>query len=357
MKGKNILFIVQYPENKIPSQRFRIELYKELLIKERFIITTKSFVSENDFDIIFKHGLFFLKFWVVIKGFLNRLLLTLTVHKYDYIFLHREATPVGPPIFEWIYSKICRTKIIYDFDDAIWLPNVSKQNHLAAIFKNSAKVKQICTWAYKVSCGNQYLCDFAEKYNQNVIYNPTCVNTKKVHNIFAKHDVDRLTIGWTGSFSTMIYLNIVENALRRLQEKYDFDIKIISNQIPTLNVKHVKYIKWSEQNEIIELATCQIGIMPLNEDSWSEGKCGFKLIQYLALEIPSISSFVGVNKIIIEPGVNGFFAGTDDEWYNSLEKLLLNTQLRKEMGKAGRKKIIREYSVESNSTNFLNLFS
>ena len=356
MKGKKIIFVVQYPENKIPSQRFRIEVYKEILVKEGFIITTKSFISENDFHIIFEHGSLFLKFWAVIKGFLNRLLLTFTVHKYDYIFLHREATPVGPPIFEWIYSKICRIKIIYDFDDAIWLPVVSKQNQLAAIFKNSSKVKQICKWAYKVSCGNQYLCDYAQKYNSNVVLNPTCVDTNKVHNILANHDVDRLTIGWTGSFSTMLYLNLVENALRRLQEKYDFDVKIISNQIPSLDLKNIKYIKWTKENEIIELATCQIGIMPLDQDVWSEGKCGFKLIQYLALEIPSISSLVGVNKIIVEPGINGYFAESDDEWYYALEKLLLNTQLRKKMGKEGRKKIVSEYSVESNADNFLNLF-
>lgn len=349
--------IVQYPENVSPGQRFRFELYKDTLAKNGFTVTTKSFLDMDGYDVIHRYGFLLKKIIATFKGFIGRLLLIFQLGKYDYIFLQREVAPLGPPIFEWLYIKLFHKKIIYDFDDAIWIESVSEQNSIAGVFKNADKVKNICKWAYKVSCGNRYLCDYALQYNQRVIYNPTCVDTEKQHNILANHDVERLTIGWTGSFSTLVHLSIVQPALQQLQEKYDFDIKIISNQKPLLELRNVKYIQWSEDNEVSELATCQVGLMPLIDNQWSEGKCGFKLIQYLSLGIPAVSSPVGVNKIIIEEGVNGYFAGTNSEWYDKIEKLIQDAQLRKKMGKAGREMIVAKYSLLSNENNFLSLFS
>ena len=119
----------------------------------------------------------------------------------------------------------------------------------------------------------------------------------------------------------------------------------------------MQYVKWSEENEVTALAECQIGLMPLTNDEWSEGKCGFKLIQYLSLGIPAVSSPIGVNKTIIEEGINGFFASTDEEWYAAIEKLILDKELRKCMGKSGRKKVLAHYSLLSNERNFMSLFS
>jgi len=354
---KEILIVVQYPENVSPGQRFRIELYKDVLKKNGFNVTTKSFLDKKGYEVIFKYGFFFAKFAAILKGFLNRFLLIFSIHKYDFIFLQREASPIGPPIFEWLCSKIFKKKLIYDFDDAIWIRLVSDQNSLATLFKNTGKIKKICKWAYKVSCGNQYLCDYAIQYNSNVVYNPTCVDTTFKHNLLANHDVERITVVWTGSFSTMIYLEIVVQALRRLQEKYDFDIKIISNQQPSFDLKNTRYVEWTEENEIKELAACQIGLMPLKDDAWSRGKCGLKLIQYLALDIPAVSSPVGVNSSIIEEGTNGYLANSTEEWYHAIEKLLLDKELRKKMGNAGRKKITEQYSVLANEANFIGLFS
>jgi glycosyltransferase involved in cell wall biosynthesis len=290
-------------------------------------------------------------------GFARRFVLIFNVNKYDFIFLQREITPLGPPIFEWILCKLFKKKLIYDFDDAIWITFVSEQNSVASIFENAGKVKSICKWAYKVSCGNEYLCQYARQYSSAVIYNPTCVDTSNRHNQLANHEADRLTIVWTGSFSTMIYLKIFLPALKRLQEKYDFDVKIISNQNPALDLKNVKYVEWNEQDEVKELAACQIGLMPLHNDSWSEGKCGFKLIQYFALGIPAVSSSVGVDRQIVEHGVNGYFADSDEEWYNAIEKLINNPALRHRMGLAGKNKVLNHFSLESNQNTFLGLFT
>ena len=356
-KNKEILMIVQYPENVSPGQRFRFELYKDTLIQNGYHVTTKPFLDKKGYEVIHRYGFYLHKFFAILKGFIGRLLLLFQINKFDFIFLQREVAPVGPPVFEWLYARLFHKKIIYDFDDAIWMHAVSDQNKLARNFKNAGKVKSICKWAHKVSGGNEYLCNYARQYNPHVVYNPTCVDTKKRHNLIANHDVERISIAWTGSFSTLKYLTIVETALQQLQKQYDFDIKIICNAKPTLNLKNVKFVEWSEKNEISELASCQIGLMPLSTEEWSEGKCGFKLIQYMALGIPAVSSFVGVNKTILEEGINGYFASSDTDWYNAIEKLIVDANLRKKMGLAGQHKVIAQYSLQSNESNFLNLFS
>ena len=357
MPNKEILFVVQLPKNLSPGQRFRCELYEDLLHKNGFNTTTEHFLDRKSYDIFYKPGFLFTKFIAVIKGLIRRKLLLFKLRKYDYIFIQREASPIGFPFFEWIASKVLHKKIIYDFDDAIWIPHISEQNKIASIFKNSKKVNLICRLAYKVSCGNNYLCDHAKQFNQHVVFNPTCVDTDHRYNIITNQEVERVTIGWTGSFSTVHFLDLVQPALKKLQEKYDFSLKIICNKEPKLDLKNITYIEWTEDNEVSELATCQIGLMPLTDDEWNKGKCGFKLIQYLALEIPAVSSPIGVNKIIIEEGINGFFSVTNEDWYKAIEQLLINPTLRKQMGTAGRKKIVDKYSLSSNATNFLSLFS
>jgi glycosyltransferase involved in cell wall biosynthesis len=356
-KKKEILFIAQYPENVSPGQRFRFELYKELLEENGFKITTQSFLDTEGYQIIHKPGAFLPKIWAVLKGYLKRIAQLFIINRFSYIFLQREAALLGPPVFEWLYVKVFRKKVIYDFDDAIWVPHISDNNSLFLKFKSVSKIKSICKWAYKVSAGNEYLCSYARKYSDKVVFNPTCVDTDKKHNILSNHDVSRITIGWTGSFSTLKYLDMLQPVLQRLQKKYDFDIKVICNQSPALQLNNVIYIPWSPGKEVEELASCQIGLMPLTDDEWTEGKCGFKLVQYLSLEIPAISSTVGVNKTIIEDNVNGFLCNTDEDWYNAIEKMIIDRDMRKRMGKEGRNKIIKQYSLESNKKRFLSLFS
>jgi len=357
-RKKAILFIAQYPENISPGQRFRFELYCDLLEQHGFSVTTRPFLDKNGYDVIHKEGYFFRKVLAVMRGYAGRFVQLFSLGKYEFIFLQREAALLGPPIFEWLYCKVFRKKVIYDFDDAIWMPHISEGNSLFIRLKNVSKVANICRWAHKVSAGNDFLCRYARRFSDRVVYNPTCVDTDHKHNILARHDADKVTIGWTGSFSTLKYLYMLEPVLEALQKKYDFNVKVICNQPPAFSrIRNVQYVPWTPENEVPELATCQIGLMPLTDDEWSEGKCGFKLIQYLSLEIPAVSSAVGVNKQIIEQGVNGFLCTNEEQWYQAIETMINDKALRKSMGINGRQKIIASYSLRSNSANFLSLFA
>jgi glycosyltransferase involved in cell wall biosynthesis len=294
----------------------------------------------------------------VLKGFLKRLVHVLfLVPSYDYIFIHREASPVGPPIFEFIISKIFRKKIIYDFDDAIWIPNTSNENHLVRWFKAFWKVKYICKWSYKVSAGNDFLCTYAKQFNKAVVLVPTSVDVEKHHNQLKIQDTPKIIIGWTGSHSTMKYLDDIVPVLKKISSEHWVEVAIISNKPPKFSLPNLRFIPWQESSEIQDLLNFNIGIMPLEDDAWSEGKCGFKLIQYMSLGIPAVASPVGVNRSIVDHSVNGFLCVSQEEWYTAIRRLIEDTALREAMGKTGRQKIADRYSVQANAGVFLGLFT
>lgn len=353
---KKILFIVQYPKEISPSQRFRIELYENILSSNGFIFHTSYFIDNKTKKVIYRKGHLFSKIIGVIKGFFKRIWDLFGIYNYEYIFIQREASPVGPPIFEWIYSKLLRKKIIYDFDDALWQPASSENNIAVKFIKCFWKIRFICKWAHKVSVGNNYLLDFAKQYNNNVVLNPTCVDTDNTHNTLINQATEEVNIGWTGSFTNLIYLDDIILVLQKLEIKYSFSFTVIADKDPKLPLRGYKFIPWKKETEIRELMECNIGIMPLNDTVFAKGKCGFKLIQFLSLGIPCIASPIGENINIIDEGLNGFLCSTNEEWYNAFEKLICDTELRKKMGKLGRNKIESNYSLNSNKANFISLF-
>jgi glycosyltransferase involved in cell wall biosynthesis len=274
----------------------------------------------------------------------------------DFIFIHREAAQIGPPIFEWIIAKVLRRKYVYDFDDAIWLPNYSESNAKFHRLKAYWKVRYCMKWASQITAGNAYLADYARQFNPNVQIVPTTIDTENHHNIMTDHQSQELTIGWTGTHTTMHYLDELVPVLKSLEQKYAFTFLVISNQSNEYDLKFLKFVKWNKATEIEDLAKINIGVMPLKKDIWSEGKCGFKGLQYMALEIPTIMSPVGVNSTIVQNGINGFLVETQEEWYEVLEKLILDRSLRIQIGKAGKRRIDEAYSVLANQEKYLNLF-
>ncbi len=300
-----------------------------------------------------------LKTLTLIRGFIKRIYALMITPSFDFIFIHREVAPIGPPIFEWIIAKVLRKKIIYDFDDAIWLTDRVQVPIFLKILKWRQKVKTICGWSFKVSCGNEYLRNFALQYNPKATYNPTTIDCDNQHNrtLSKPKKNEQLVIGWTGSHSTLKYLHTLEHLLQKLENQFPFiSFLAIADQPPQLQLQRITFIKWDSQTEIDDLLRMDIGIMPLPDDEWAKGKCGFKALQYMALEIPCIASSVGVNTTIIQQGINGFLCESAQEWLQSFDLLITNETLRKQVGKAGRMTVEKNYSVFSNAPTFLSLF-
>jgi len=356
-KMKKILFITPYPEGTAASQRFRFEQYYELLRSNGFEIVIRSFWSERMWDIFYENGHFFRKAIFLIGSLFKRIFLLFNLRKYDYIFIHREVSPVGPPLFSWIASKVLKKKIIFDFDDAIWLPNYSYYNRWFSFLKNYSNTKRLCKWAYKVSCGNDYLQDFAKRYNANTVLNPTTIDTEYYHNKIKVYNLTTpLVIGWTGTHSTIKYLSEVIPILQELEKELSFTFLVISDEKPGFELNSLEYIQWKKETEIDDLLKIDVGIMPLVENEWSKGKCGFKALQYMALGIPAIVSPVGVNTQIVNQ-TNGFVCHNKKEWEQLFTRLISQKSTLVSLSENARKTVEENYSVKSNSANFLHLFT
>ncbi len=352
---KSILFVVPYPIGFAPGQRFRFELLLQYL-QDSFQIKVSPLLGIESYHILYAKSEIHRKIWALVVGFIRRTKLIFSVLKYDYVFVFREVFFFGPPIFEWFIAKVLKKKIIYDFDDAIWLPDQNRESTVWRWLKWRSKIASICKWSWKVSVGNEYLADFASEYNTNVVLIPTVVDAE-VHKPISSVKNQKPIVGWTGSHSTLQYLDMIIPSLQKLEKEMDFTFRVIANKDPRLPLKNYSFLPWNKKAEIEDLATIDIGVMPLPDDEWAKGKCGFKLIQYLALEIPAVASPVGVNTDIIQHGQTGFLARTTEEWAESLKKLLQNQSIRAEMGKKGRALIEKKYSVQSQVEAFQSLFS
>ena len=353
-----ILFLIPYPPGRAPSQRFRFEQYLEALTAAGHRYRLAPFLSVATWNILYKPGQTVAKALGILGGFGRRIGLLFQVPAYDFVFIHREAAPIGPPVLEWLIAKVLGKRIIYDFDDAIWLANTSEANKIAAGVKWHHKVDSICRWACKNSCGNAYLAAYARQFNPVAIINPTTIDTMHLHNqVRDQAAPGRLVIGWTGTHSTLKYLDQVVPVLARLEaEGLAFEFRVISNKPPALPLRSLVFLPWRKETEIADLLGLHVGLMPLEDDPWAQGKCAFKALQYMALGIPALVSPVGMNAEVVQHGQNGFVCATPAEWEASLRQLLADAALRQHLGKAARATIEARYSVAANTPNFLALF-
>lgn len=348
-----ILFWVPYPTEG-PSNRYRVEQYLPYIKKEGIVCYLHPFWSSSAFRVLYKRGYYFRKVYFFILGTLLRILDLLQIFKYDLVFIHREAYPIGGVFFETILS-ILKKHFIFDFDDAIFLPASSRSNSFIGKFKNPNKVAKTIKLSSYVIVGNQYLADFALEYNPKVYVIPTPIDTDRYYPIKDnKESDDKIVIGWMGSITTINFLNMLEDAFIQLSKRFpDIIIKIVGGDFFIKGLGNVISKQWLFNEEIEDLKTFDMGIMPMPDNQWTKGKCGFKAILYMSMGIPTISSCVGVNKEIITDGVNGFLADTEREWVQKLTLLIEDRELRKRIGFSGRVTVEERYSVKVNAPKLL----
>lgn len=347
-----------YPYGQAPSQRFRFEQYLNVLLDNNIDYEIYPFMDKKMWLVLYKDGFVLQKILGIMLGFRRRINTITKIRKAEFIFIHRETTPLGPPLFEILIAKLWRKKIIYDFDDSIWLKDPNESSFISKI-KWKSKVKYICKWSYKISAGNKYLSQYASKYNASVVLNPTTIDTVSCHNpelYESERNKDSVVIGWTGTHSTLPYLDGILPVLKRLESDYSITFLVIANRKPAFDLNSFEFKEWSKQTEIEDLMKIDIGLMPLSDDVWSLGKCGFKALQFMSLKIPVCVSPVGVNNEIINDSVNGFLCKSSEEWYQKIEKLIQQPEMRLKFGEQGRYTVKSRFSVESNKKNFIGLF-
>jgi glycosyltransferase involved in cell wall biosynthesis len=278
----------------------------------------------------------------------------LRVGDFDVIFIQREAMPLGPAWFERLVS-VNKLPIIFDFDDAIYLPNVSDANRWILWLKRPSKTAAIIRLSSQVIVGNEVLRRYAVQFNENVTVIPTPIDTDFYT---VRSEVERshkpITIGWVGSNSTVQYLHQLDSVFKELASRYTFQVRVIGGQYDLAGVD-VSCQPWSLENELTDLHSFDVGVMPMPDNDWTRGKCGFKALQYMGVGVPAVVSPVGVNRQIINHGENGFLASTEDEWMTCLTRLVEDPSLRCHLGKAGRKTVEDRYSVKLNAPKLLEI--
>lgn len=354
---KKVLILCIHPVNTVPGQRFRFEEFLTHLKANGYDITFSPQLSLNDKKIFHEPGHYFQKFSIVIKGIIKRLRETLTIKKYDLVFVHRQAFVLGTAWFEKKIGK--KVPMIFDFDDAIWMQNVSDANKKLGFLKNSLKTAEIIQASSMVFAGNEYLAAYARQRNNNVKLVPTTIDMTVYRNTRERRQgTEPVCIGWSGSFSTIQHFKTAIPALKRIKEKYGDRVRfmIMGDGNYYCDELQTQGLPWKAATEVDDLSQIDIGIMPLPADDWAKGKCGLKGLQYMALGIPTLMSPVGVNKDIIQHGVNGFLPETENEWVDIISMLVENKEHREKVGEAGRQTVLEKYSVDAWKDKYVEYF-
>ena len=238
--------------------------------------------------------------------------------------------------------RLCSKNLVFDLDDAVFCrsdgePSKSRQ-------MSFEKVTSICE---QVWAGNLYLADRARQYNEAVKILPTSLDYRK-YLLEVEKNPKHFDLVWIGSRSTQKYLKESLPLLESLSEIIpNLRLKIVADfDLPTIRLKTLA-VPWSEQGEAKALASSHIGIAPMTDDPWTKGKCGLKVLQYMAAGLPVISSPAGVNKEIVQHGKTGFLAENFDDWRQSINKLFSDPDLSDTMGKTGQKRVIEHFSVDA----------
>ncbi len=353
-KLMNVLFWVPYPREGA-SNRYRVEQYLPYLKLNKIEYSLHPFWSTAAFRLLYKRGHYIKKIYYFILGTIFRLSDLLQIFRYDIVFIHREAYPVGGDFFESLLVFF-KKPIIFDFDYSIFFLSSSRSNSFIERFKSTKRVFRIINKSSHVIVGNRYLADFASRYNKSVSIIPTPIDTDKYYLKNHKH-ADKITIGWIGSVTTVDFLRSMREVFIQLAHKYNnLRFKTIGGSFSVNGIEKLfQSTPWLLEGEIEGLRSFDIGIMPMPDNKWTRGKCGFKAILYMSMGIPCVCSPVGMNKEIITDGIDGFLAYSEDEWIKKLSLLIESITLRKRIGLAGRKTVEEKYSLKVNTPRFLEI--
>jgi len=339
----HILILSKYGQ-RAASSRQRFYQYVPFLEEHGIKCAICPFFDDAYLETKFERGR--ASFRHVLRAYLGRANAILEAKKYDLLIVHYEGFPYLPAFFER-YLKWRNIAYVLDYDDATFHTydkHPSKfvrrllGNKIACVAKHSSMV---------LAC-NEYLAEYARRAAApRVEILPTVVDVRRYSTrLLYRPDSSVFTIGWIGSPSTSVYVETIAPALSEVCAGGRGKVVLIGSKPLELSNVPLEIIPWSEESEVAHLQAFDVGIMPVSDSDWARGKCGFKLIQYMACGLPVVASPVGVNKEIVEDGANGFWATTLQDWVRALSTLRDNKELRDKMGCVGRRKVETGYSLQ-----------
>lgn len=344
-----ILYFTKYTR-KGASSRLRSYQYFPFLEDQGFLIEVSPLFSNKYLENLYS-GKFVLKYAII--AYLNRFIKLWSIIKYDLIVIEKELFPYFPAWFEFILSFF--KKYIVDYDDAIFHNYDLHSNALVRCLLEK-KIDKVMRYSHIVIVGNHYLANRASS-----------ARAKKIYVISTVIDINRYTIkkyfnniptviGWIGTQSTFKYLFLIKDVLKKLIQKYDILIHIVGTK-ETLGLgDNEVHIEWSEETEANSILNFDIGIMPLFDTPWEQGKCAYKLIQYMGCGIPVVASAIGANNNIVYNERNGYLIHTQEEWHKALSFYITNIEARKRHGVYGRCLVEEKYCIQKQVDKYIQIY-
>jgi L-malate glycosyltransferase len=356
-KAKRILVICPHPVGFVPGQRLKYEQYFSDWKKNGYQVDVRPFMSVPFQKIVYKKGFFLNKVWGTVLGYLGRVGDLFIIPRYDLVYVFLWVTPFGLPFFELLMSKLAK-KMVYDIDDLVFLKNERAEPWYALLLKGRQKPAFLMKRANHVITCTPFLDSYARQYNNNTTDISSTINTDTYQPVNKYNNTSTITLGWSGSHSTIRMLKTILPVFTELKKSVNFKLLVMGSTNFELEGIDIETIEWSEEKEIVTLQRIDIGLYPLPlDEEWVKGKSGLKALQYMALGIPTIASNVGCNDRVIETGVSGFLVTTHQEWIEKILLLINNPELRKQIGTAARERVEKMYSINAKAPVYLSILN
>lgn len=355
MKKKKILVLCPHPVGYVPGQRLKYEQYFGHWEQNGFEVKVSPFMTERMQQIVYKKGFFAEKIFWTFWGYCRRLGDLFRIRNYDLVYAFLWVTPFGPPLFERVVAGLSR-KLIFDIDDLVYMRNERADKWYTRLFKGRDKPIYLMKKADHVITCTPYLDEFVRKFNTNTTDISSTINTDTYIPVNRYKNEGVITLGWSGSHSTVRYLGLLHPVLKELKKEIDYRLIVMGDASFHLEGIDMEAHAWSEEKEIPMLQRMDIGLYPLPlDEEWVYGKSGLKALQYMALGLPVIATAIGANFRVIENGKSGFLVTTPEEWLEKLRWLISKPELRKELGQKARERVEKYYSIRANEPVYLGI--
>jgi len=352
-----MLVLCPYPVGVAAGQRLKFEQYYDDWRAQGWEVVPSPFMDQALWDIVFEKGHRAAKLIGVAKGYGRRVRDLLRIGRYDLVYVFMYVTPIGSSLFERLTRALAK-RLLFDVEDNVILDvnrvDRDHPNPLLRFIRGTGKARYLIRTADHVVTSSPAL-------------NSRClaINAKgKCSYISSSVDTDRFlpanlycndrppVIGWTGTFSSRVYLDLLRPMFQALARRCEFRLRVIGNFDYALPGVDLEMIRWTAEREVEDLQGIDIGVYPLTIDEWVTGKSGLKAIQYMAFGLPCVATEVGTTPEIIRHGENGLLVQSEGQWLAALEQLIDQPDLRRRLGEQARRDAVASYSIKAVAADY-----
>jgi len=345
-----LLILCPYPEGIAAGQRLKYEQYLDDWRAMGFDIDVSPFMDISLWRVAFTRGAYLEKARGISHGYLRRLRDLFRIHRYDVVYVFMWVTPFGTSLFERLVRLLAK-RLVFDVEDNVLAeqtqPNSNHPNPIIGLLRSREKVRHLVRTADHVVTSSPFLNEFCRTLNKKscCTYISSSVDVERFVPANRYANDKPVVIGWTGTFSSKEYLDLLHNVFSKLASRVPYKLKVIGNFDYALDGIDLEVVRWTKEREVQDLQDIDIGVYPLPINDWVLGKSGLKAIQYMAFGLPIVATDVGTTPLLITDNVNGLLVRTEEEWIAALEKLVHDPSLRKRLGEKARTDAVANYSL------------